>query len=465
MFSRTRTTQIRRAALTLAFGLTATIAAFAQPKILIRDCPADNGTEPTPTSTCYYVWGSPDIKVQTTSTYSASAPHAAQAGVNNYVFVTLQNIGSSTLQSGTVHVYWAKFAANQVWSSGWINHYDAQNRLIGDEIGAASVSNLGPGNSTMVSITWPASNVPDPTNFGEQSTHICLVARVVSNEFTLNEGTNMLDNTRNNSAIGWRNTDVAKPTKPVIHCIVGNPFDDNHAVRVHFTEAGGSRGHSFRDFGSVVVDLGSDLYQLWAAQGKPGENVSDYSQDADNTKVVLDAADATLGDLNLGAHQEFTLGIDFQVQNTDGARGETFDWTIAQHNDGDAAPFGGGTITVDWAAPADYDGQGEGQGKRAVSTSTDLVRMFELSAHPNPTSGATTIGYQLPADAQVSLAIYDATGHLVRTLVDGTSQKAGAHEMEWNGRMANGTKAAAGTYFYRLSAGDKKIEGQLKITR
>lgn len=40
----------------------------------------------------------------------------------------------------------------------------------------------------------------------------------------------------------------------------------------------------------------------------------------------------------------------------------------------------------------------------------------------NPVSAGATIGYYLPVAAQVSLKIYNASGRLVRTLVDGFSR-------------------------------------------
>jgi len=48
------------------------------------------------------------------------------------------------------------------------------------------------------------------------------------------------------------------------------------------------------------------------------------------------------------------------------------------------------------------------------------------------------------------LSIYDASGRLVRTLVD-ASLSAGRHTAGWNGLDQNGRRAPAGEYLYRLS--------------
>jgi flagellar hook assembly protein FlgD len=66
--------------------------------------------------------------------------------------------------------------------------------------------------------------------------------------------------------------------------------------------------------------------------------------------------------------------------------------------------------------------------------------------HPNPLHGSATISYSLPQDSQVTLSIYDITGRLVETLVNGT-QQSGIHQVQWN-RKDN----PSGVYFYRLRA-------------
>jgi bacillopeptidase F len=76
---------------------------------------------------------------------------------------------------------------------------------------------------------------------------------------------------------------------------------------------------------------------------------------------------------------------------------------------------------------------------------------------PNPFNPSTSIRYELPASASVSLKVYNARGQRVATVVDGRVQGAGSHTATWNGRTASGSQAASGMYFFRLearSAGD-----------
>ena len=83
---------------------------------------------------------------------------------------------------------------------------------------------------------------------------------------------------------------------------------------------------------------------------------------------------------------------------------------------------------------------------------------FELEAPaPNPFNPITTIRYTLPHAATTQLSIYDAAGHRVAELSNG-SQNAGPHEKIWNGRDTLGLPVSSGVYFVRLeSAGEMRV--------
>jgi hypothetical protein len=81
--------------------------------------------------------------------------------------------------------------------------------------------------------------------------------------------------------------------------------------------------------------------------------------------------------------------------------------------------------------------------------SVKMPGSFELSAaRPNPVGRMTEISYALPVARTVTLAVYNAAGQLVRTLVTGRKE-AGYH----SARLDAGS-LPAGVYLYRLSAGE-----------
>lgn len=83
-------------------------------------------------------------------------------------------------------------------------------------------------------------------------------------------------------------------------------------------------------------------------------------------------------------------------------------------------------------------------------TAATMPTSFGLSQnYPNPFNPETSIAYQLPKDAHVSLQIYNLTGQVVATLANG-KKSAGHHNALWNGRDEVGRQLPSGVYFYRL---------------
>jgi hypothetical protein len=70
---------------------------------------------------------------------------------------------------------------------------------------------------------------------------------------------------------------------------------------------------------------------------------------------------------------------------------------------------------------------------------------------PNPFNPVTAITYSIPIAGEVRLRVYDVSGRLVRSLVDGQAG-AGEHGTSWDGRDARGDRVPSGVYFLRLQA-------------
>jgi hypothetical protein len=71
---------------------------------------------------------------------------------------------------------------------------------------------------------------------------------------------------------------------------------------------------------------------------------------------------------------------------------------------------------------------------------------------PNPAGSATVLRYDIASPTGVELKVYDATGRLVRTLVD-SHRAPGAYEATWDGTNDSGDRTPPGVYFLSLSAG------------
>jgi len=85
------------------------------------------------------------------------------------------------------------------------------------------------------------------------------------------------------------------------------------------------------------------------------------------------------------------------------------------------------------------------------------------SATPNPFPRTTSIEFELPRSGPVTLQVYDASGRLVRTLVN-EGRAAGRHRVAWEGRGDDGREVAAGVYFARLVSGPRVARQRLVLT-
>jgi hypothetical protein len=100
-----------------------------------------------------------------------------------------------------------------------------------------------------------------------------------------------------------------------------------------------------------------------------------------------------------------------------------------------------------------------------VDPAQSPVFSFSLAQNaPNPFAGGTTIRYTLPAEGRVQLRIFDVTGRLIRTLVNGPA-KAGQNRVVWDGRDHEGHKLSSGVYFYRLESGTETATRKVLLLR
>lgn len=111
--------------------------------------------------------------------------------------------------------------------------------------------------------------------------------------------------------------------------------------------------------------------------------------------------------------------------------GQLFNWSL----NGD---FGNGTHTEVASLPA-----------------TPVLK----GAYPNPFNPSTTISFILPEAAQVTLTVYDISGRLVQSLVDGW-RDAGAHDVSFNA-----SHLVSGVYLYSLKAGEFSIDGKIVLMK
>jgi len=93
-------------------------------------------------------------------------------------------------------------------------------------------------------------------------------------------------------------------------------------------------------------------------------------------------------------------------------------------------------------------------GTAVVLTNPATPVVYELMQnYPNPFNPTTSIAFSLPQMGHINLNVYDISGRLVSTLVNGTLD-GGVHNIMWNGTDSNGELVSAGVYFYALESAD-----------
>ena len=100
----------------------------------------------------------------------------------------------------------------------------------------------------------------------------------------------------------------------------------------------------------------------------------------------------------------------------------------------------------------DQAGNESGPASPEAVSGIDLPRPEVVALHqntPNPFNPSTTIRFDLPAAGDVRLRVFDLSGRLVATLLDGRVE-AGRRSVVWRGENDAGRDAGSGLYVYRL---------------
>ncbi len=137
---------------------------------------------------------------------------------------------------------------------------------------------------------------------------------------------------------------------------------------------------------------------------------------------------------------------------------------VAQGGPGGLPPsiftFGGDRETFDFTDPTNYLNVDHDvwrfspprPGAR-LRTASNLAQETRLHGNlPNPFNPTTRISFDLIEPTRVTLRVYDLSGRLVRSLVDGPLPAA-RHHVVWDGMNEKGVPVPSGVYFTRFTAG------------
>ena len=118
---------------------------------------------------------------------------------------------------------------------------------------------------------------------------------------------------------------------------------------------------------------------------------------------------------------------------------------------------------MNWVLTAESGEEYTLEGTGEITVPTEEIFTLERKAiipiaytlhqnYPNPFNPITSIRYDLPAAALVTLTIYDLIGREITQLVN-TTQEAGYRSVRWDATDSFGKPVSAGVYLYQIRSG------------
>jgi len=111
------------------------------------------------------------------------------------------------------------------------------------------------------------------------------------------------------------------------------------------------------------------------------------------------------------------------------------------------------------AANEDLTAELEGLNSEGVPVAFKLVQNS-----PNPFNPVTKVAYHVPSESRVTIRVFDVTGRLVTTLVDGVVEP-GRHAAVWNGTNDGGESVGSGVYFCTMETPDYRDSHKMMLLK
>ena len=180
------------------------------------------------------------------------------------------------------------------------------------------------------------------------------------------------------------------------------------------------------------IDISPRERLSYSLPPKPPSGAFDVRFKGD-TRVTMDKAELEL----MSPYKSLIISYNVFID-----AGEHMNWALTSENGKDYILEGTGRITVPSA-------------ERFVLNRVPVIPItFILHQNfPNPFNPITTLMYDLPENALVTLNIYDILGTEITQLVN-TVQEAGLRSVLWDATDSMGRPVSAGIYLYQIQAGE-----------
>jgi hypothetical protein len=215
---------------------------------------------------------------------------------------------------------------------------------------------------------------------------------------------------------------------------------------------------TFRDtcihYTSVVVDSGTDSLKYTFP------NLNDSKDYSVIVEFYTEEEDAdTL---------EITLGSEVDTLVIPGNEYSWYEQNIASRTDTMHLKIrrisAGGFVPVARVIVRQRSSEGLFMSKGKPMPGPEKIVFCLFQPEPNPFTNQATIRFAVPYETNVSLKVYDITGRLVNTLLQGKVTP-GVHSLSWEGKDNIGRKCSSGVYFVRFMAADYKASKKMVMIK
>jgi len=165
---------------------------------------------------------------------------------------------------------------------------------------------------------------------------------------------------------------------------------------------------------------------------KPPSGAFDVRFSGD-TKIAMDKAEIEV----MNPSQTLTISYDIIID-----AGDHMSWILISESGNEFTLEGTGEITIPTEETFTLER------KAIIPIAYTLHQNY-----PNPFNPITSLRYDLPEQAQVTLTVYDLMGREVTQLVN-TTQEAGYRSVQWDATNSFGKPVSAGVYLYQIRAGE-----------
>ncbi|MBK8443038.1 MAG: T9SS type A sorting domain-containing protein [Sphingobacteriales bacterium] len=422
--------------------------------ISIKDCPADNGSEPN--LACDpnpdYIWESPDIWACKGSDPCSENTLAGIAEQSDHTIkVRLHNTGCADAPAafGNLELYWTLQRSGETWNKHWINSLSNQQsgHPLGGQIGAQSTASISEGGSAIHNFLWQSADIPVYSDYTfalnniPSSTQpipvICLLARLSSpnndpmydEKLDIDVGENVYKN-NNIATDNFTFIDmVGKNESDVYVMLAQNILNQNAQLNLQIrpVSSSGNNGISFSSIGEIELYSNNALWQKFQNANFAGSGF--IKNTLKKILRITGINGASINNLAFTANEWKPMGLRFVVKNPALITQEmTFDFfvnhkaTYTQNGTQRTQESSGGGIFRVKLYPS-------GAGARIDADKNNIT----LTTIPNPANETVSIFIDLPHQSVWNkAAVYDITGKQIATPLNGDYLEEGVHEVSLN---------------------------------